>query len=219
MQPSLFVAVGLLMAACQPTSVEIQYDKQSPLYDASGDTGGGGATGGDDGGGTASEVAGRFLAGHESDGGWVGAIRCEAWWDVAGLPASTACPDCGFTIDWAYQMSYSLDSAMADMPAGCEATLPGFLVEYPEYGEQMLEMSYLGLWGFSTDYSAQEAFLVGYHYYGSPYWRQLPNSEVSAAGNTIEFRSAYTYQYGESPYGEREPYSVTRTWGGSVAVP
>ncbi|MEC8424936.1 MAG: hypothetical protein VX000_14225, partial [Myxococcota bacterium] len=201
-----------------PTTVDIRYDKQAPLDDASGGTGGEGSAGGDDGGATATEVTGRFLAGHESDGGWVGAIQCEAWWDVAGLPASTACPDCGFTIDWAYQMSFSLDAVALDLPAGCEATLPGFLAEYPEYGEQMLEMSYLGLWGFSTDYSSEDAFMVGYHYYGTPYWRQLPQSEVTAAGGAVEFRSAYTVAY-DSTYGEIEPYSVTRIWGGSVAVP
>lgn len=215
--PLRAVTVASFGVACQPTLLDLQYDKDAPLYRSDDDPGGATGGGGDDGGTVDPEapIAGEFLMAHDADGGFTGAVSCEAWWDVTGAPASTDCPDCGFTLDWAYDISYALDGDSVSLPAGCEFTTPGYIASSGTYGDQILSM-YLGKWAFSADYSAGGALLMGYSYYGYEGWRELPGSEVNVTENTLEWRFVDSFTYGGYGYGYGyyDEYTVSQTWAG-----
>lgn len=221
MRPSSPLPASLIVlasaAACQPTLVDVEYNKDAPLYGSDDDPGGSTGAGSDDGGGGAVDpddpIVGEFLMAHESDGGFVGAVSCEAWWNVTGEPASTECPDCGFTIDWAYEMTYALDTATASLPPGCEFTTPGYIASSGSYGEQILSM-YLGTWAFSGDYGSGGELLMGYSYYGYQDWRAMPGAEVVVTDNALEWHYVDSFTYDGYGYGYYDEYTVTQTWAG-----
>lgn len=222
--------VTILLAACQPTVLDIQYDKEAPLYGSDDDPGGSTGAGGSSGGGGSAvdpdePIAGTFMMSHESDGGYTGAVSCEAWWGVTGEPASTECPDCGFTLDWAYTMTYTLDEDSVSLPAGCEYTTPGYVAGSGSYGDQILEMN-LGKWGLSSDYVGYygdgdgQQFLVGYAYYGYEGWRPMYGTEVEVSDSGMEWRWVDSFTYGGyyDYYDDAaDEYTVTQTWAGSVS--
>ena len=191
------------------------YDVDAPLYgsddDPAGSTGSGGGAGGGDGGDPTDPVVGSLRMAHVSDGGFTGALACEAWWTVAGESASTDCPDCGFTLDWAYSMTYALDEAALSLPAGCEWTTPGYLVGSGAYGDEILGM-WLGTWAFSSDYYSGGALLMGYANYGYTYWQPLAGAELSVSSSSIEWHFAQVSNYGG--YGYYDDYTVGQYWDG-----
>lgn len=219
--PSLLLTAATL-AGCQPSIIDIQYDKDAALYgsedDPAGSTGSGGSSGGGDGGGTVDPddpIVGTFTMAHDSDGGFAGAVSCEAWWDVTGEPASTECPDCGYTLDWAYSMSYTLDDDSVSLPSGCEWTSVGSIAGSGSYGDQILAM-YLGTWAFSSDYASGGQLLMGYSYYGYDSFQPLVGAEVTVTDSSLEWQWVDVFSYGGYGYGYYDEYTVTQTWAGQA---
>ena len=220
MRCSVFRVPMLAAAACQPDTVVINYDVDAPLYGSEDDPGGavgagsgGGGSGG--GGGPVDAVSGSFRMAHVSDGGFTGSVSCEAWWNVVGEPASTDCPDCGFTLDWAFDMTYALDASAVSLPSGCEWTNPGFFAGSGSYGDQMLS-TWLGTWAFSPDYADGGSLLMGYAYYGYSYWQPLRGATVSSAVTSLEWHYVEASTYGG--YGYYDEYSVSQYWDGYAEV-
>lgn len=218
MRPSLLLTPSLLAlcaaTGCQPSLVDVEYDKKAPLYGSDDDPAGSTGSGGDDGGGDVDPddpIAGDFMLAQESSGGFLGEVSCEAWWNVTGEPASTDCPDCGFTLDWAYEMTYSLDPDALSLPAGCEYTTPGYFASLGSYGDQLIAM-YLGIWAYSSDASSGGELFMGYDYYGYQGWRPLMGAEVTVSGASLQWSYVQSTTY--SGYGYYDEYSVTQTWVG-----
>ncbi len=193
------------VGGCQPATVDIRYDKDGPLYGSDGGGGGGGGGSGAGGWGDdpSADLSGEFFLGYTTDGGWTGAVDCKGWWSFTGTEASTECPGCWYTLDMAYDVTFTFAPDESLLPVGCENTGPGYYASMGTYGDAALAQSF-GLWGVSSDYygSDEPVFLRGWDYddyygydYGT-YWYPMFGTDVDISGDRLDFRYDYEWTYG-----------------------